>query len=489
MEWSLRDPETKLRVPAKRCPDEFASLFEELYRAKYGEGMVVPPNKKKIKLEYHPASSALRGANSTIDLPDPSGLKRPVSSLWELVEQSMAELDPYSRLVGKDPEAATGIAGVSLLPASIASKRDSSELNILRKICQKALATNEPGTVPTDAFLEIWPTKSSGKLTKAEAVQLANVLALIGFGVEPDPRYGGKTPTSGEDISIFTLLNGQDVVPGHGYHQAVALVQLAGLVASADGDVSQEERSALNSHLASALGLNQADSLRLTAFFEWIVGRPASMADLKAKLGKLTAEQREGIADFLITVAGADGIIHPKEIKMLEKVYKTMGMDPSDVQIQLHRFLASGESQPVTVKEADSAKTGYSIPARPDSGSEDEVVLDVTKLQLKREQTKEVAGLLEDVFAEEIDEPEPQIADASDFYGLDMLFKDLLEELGSKDVWERDAFEALMAKYHVMPSGAVESLNEVAFDNFDDEVLFDEEKIEVNREVLEEMLA
>jgi len=29
LEWSLRDPETKLRVPAKRCPDEFASLFEE----------------------------------------------------------------------------------------------------------------------------------------------------------------------------------------------------------------------------------------------------------------------------------------------------------------------------------------------------------------------------------------------------------------------------------------------------------------------------
>ncbi len=166
-----------------------------------------------------------------------------------------------------------------------------------------------------------------------------------------------------------------------------------------------------------------------------------------------------------------------------------MGMDPSDVQIQLHRFLAGGESQPVTVKEADSAKTGYSIPADPGALPESEVVLDVGKLQLKREQTKEVAGLLEDVFAEEVVEPEPQQEVISDFYGLDVLFKDLLEELGSKDVWEREAFDALAARYHVMPSGAVESLNEAALDNFEDEVLFDEENIEVNREVLEEMLA
>ena len=40
-----------------------------------------------------------------------------------------------------------------------------------------------------------------------------------------------------------------------------------------------------------------------------------------------------------------------------------------------------------------------------------------------------------------------------------------------------------------MPSGVLETLNDAALDNFDDEVLFDEENIEVNREVLEEMLA
>lgn len=489
LEWSLRDPETKLRVPAKRCPKEFASVFEELYRAKYGEGMVVPPNKKKIELEYHPASSALRGVSSTLELPDPSGLKGPVNNLLELVEQSMAELDPYSRLVGKDPESAMGISGISLLPNFIASKRDLSELKTLRKICQGALAENEPGILATNDLLEIWPTRSPEKFIKSEAVQLANVLALSGFGIEPDPRYGGKIPSAGEEVAVFNLLNGQDVVPGQGYHQAVALVQLAGLVASADGDVSLEERTALNSHLASALELNKSDSLRLTAFFEWIVSRPASMAGLKAKLGILTPEQRDVVADFLITVAGADGVIHPKEIKMLEKVYKTMGMDPSDVQIQLHRFIAGWESQPVTVKEADSTKTGYSIPADPGALPESEVVLDVGKLQLKREQTKEVAGLLEDVFAEEAIEPEPHKENTSDFYGLDVLFKDLLEELGGKDVWDRDAFDALAAKYHLMPSGVVESLNEVALDNFEDEVLFDEENIEINREVLEEMLA
>jgi tellurite resistance protein len=489
LEWVLRDPETRLRVPAKRCPHEFTFLFKTLHQEKYGEGMVIPPNKKKIKLEYYPASSSLRGFNSEIDLPDPSGLKRPLGNLHKLVDQSMSELDSYSRLMGKDPEAAKGIAGISLLPGSIAMKRKSAELDSLRQLCSSALAGNGMGTTLVNDLIEMWPTKTPGKFTKAEASQVANILGALGTGMEPDPRHGGRTPAAGDEIVLFKLSEGKDEAPGIGYHQAIALVHLTGLVAAADGDVSPEERSALNSHLASSLGLNSAESLRLSAFFEWIIARPPSMAGMKAKLAGLSAAQREKVAEFLISVAGADGIIHPKEIKILEKIYKTMGMEPADVQTHIHRFLANGDSQPVTVKGADTDKSGYSIPQAPESTPQANVKLDANRLRLKREQTKEVAELLEDVFAEEIVEPEPEIEEAVGFYGLDAPYKNILVELGAQDSWDRDNFNSLAEKHGLMPSGVLESLNDAALDNFDDEVLFDEENIEVNREVLEEMVA
>jgi len=489
LEWVLRDPETRLRVPAKRCPHEFAFLFKTLYREKYGEGMIVPPNKKKVRLEYHPASSSLRGFSSTVDIPDPSGLKRPLGNLWKLVDQSMSELDSYSRLMGKDPEAAKGIAGISLLPSSIAMKRKSTELDVLRQLCSSALANADVGTALVSDLIDMWPTKTPGKFTKAEVSQVANILGGLGTGMEPDPRYGGRTPAAGDEIVLFKLPDGKDDAPGTGYHQAIALVHLTGLVAAADGDVSPEERSTLNSHLASSLGLNLSESLRLSAFFEWIIARPPSMAGMKAKLSGLSAAQREKVADFLISVAGADGIIHPKEIKILEKIYKTMGMEPGDVQTHIHRFLANGDSQPVTVKDADTGKTGYSIPSAPDATPEADVKLDADRLRLKREQTKEVAELLEEVFAEDVAEPEPEAEEAPDFYGLDAPYKNILVALGEQDAWDKDSFNTLAEKFGLMPSGVLESLNDAALDNFDDEVLFEEENIEVNREVLEEMVA
>ena len=489
LEWVLRDPETRLRVPAKRCPHEFAFLFKTLYQEKYGEGMIVPPNKKKIRLEYHPASSSLRGFSSEVDIPDPSGLKRPLGNLWKLVEQSMSELDSYSRLMGKDPEAAKGIAGIALLPSSIAIKRKSTELDALHQFCSNALAGQDIGTALVNDLINMWPTKTPGKLTKTEASQIANILGGLETGMEPDPRYGGRTPAAGDEIVLFNLPEGRDDAPGTGYYQAIALVHLTGLVAAADGDVSPEERSALNSHLASSLGLSPTESLRLSAFFEWIIARPPSMAGMKAKLAGLSAAQREKVADFLISVAGADGVIHPKEIKILEKIYKTMGMEPKDVQIHIHRFLANGDSQPVTVKDADTTKSDYSIPPAPGTTPEADVKLDANRLRLKREQTKEVAELLEDVFADDVVEPEPEVDEVANFYGLDAPYKGILVELGEQESWNKDSFNALAERFGLMPSGVLESLNDAALDNFDDEVLFDEENIEVNREVLEEMLA
>ena len=242
----------------------------------------------------------------------PSGLKRPLGNLWKIVDKSMSELDSYSRLMGKDPEAARGIAGIALLPSSIAMKRKSAELDVLRGFCHNALEGKEVGTVLVNDLIDMLPTKTSGKLTKPEACQVANIVASLGVGIEPDPRHGGRTPAAGDEIVMFMLPDGKDEAPGTGYHQAIGLVHLTGLVTAADGDVSSEERAALNSHLASSLGLSSLESLRLSAFFEWIVARPPSLAGMKAKLGGLSIAQRDNVADFLIGVAGADGIIHPK---------------------------------------------------------------------------------------------------------------------------------------------------------------------------------
>ena len=488
LEWVLRDYETRLRVPAKRCPNEFAEFFRVLYERKYGAGMVVPPNKKKVQLSYHPASSGLRQYSAMLDIPDPSELKRPRATLRKIVEESMSGLDAFSRLKGKDQKAAQGMAGLALLPHDLVQPRAAEGLKELRQFCDNAMRGGAMGKGAASDLIDLWPTKTPGKMNRAEAKQVMGLMARVGVGVEPDPRFGGRTPVAGDDLVLFKLPEGDEVEPGTGFQQALALVHLSGLVAAADGEVSPEERKALEDHLAASLGLSKLETLRLSAFFEWIVGRSPSLAGMKAKMSGLGSAQREKVADFLIGVAGADGTISPDEVKILERIYKTIGLDAGDVQTRIHRFLANGNVQPVTVRPADKRERDFIIPARPEQDVEGIVRLDPAKLQAKRDQTKEVSDILQDVFVD--DEPEEElVVESEGLVGFDGQHRQLLVALSQQEEWERDAYNALAEKFGLMPSGALEALNDIALENFDDDVLFDEECVVVNKEVVEEMLA
>ncbi|WP_375541601.1 hypothetical protein [Halomicronema sp. CCY15110] len=57
--WScyLHSEQTRLRTPATRCAEDFCKLLRSRYQKHYGAGMVIKPNKRKLKLERRPAKS------------------------------------------------------------------------------------------------------------------------------------------------------------------------------------------------------------------------------------------------------------------------------------------------------------------------------------------------------------------------------------------------------------------------------------------------
>ena len=97
--WIRFYPDYNLKKPARRCGYEFSQMFTRFYSKKYGDGIVVKPNKTRLKIEYHPASSSLRGISlPQQDLPDPSNLKGPVNKLIAIADECTAELDAYSQV-------------------------------------------------------------------------------------------------------------------------------------------------------------------------------------------------------------------------------------------------------------------------------------------------------------------------------------------------------------------------------------------------------
>lgn len=106
--------------------------------------------------------------------------------------------------------------------------------------------------------------------------------------------------------------------------------------------------------------------------------------------------------------------------------------------------------------------------------------------------TAQVSNVLHAVFADDGDdapEVQPEAADADDrsdrFAGLDAKHRGLAEELRRQPSWTPQEFEKLARQFRLMPAGALETINEWAFERYDAGLIDDDTNISVNREVLE----
>src|SRR5699024_6953610 len=155
-------------------------------------------------------------------------------------------------------------------------------------------------------------------------------------------------------------------------------------------------------------------------------------------------------------VAAVDGRIDPAEIKMLEKLYTRLGLDPDRVVSLLHNFSA----EPVTVKPP-KPEGGYSIPQEPEkrtktSANEDGAVLDPDALQRKLADTARVSDILHNIFTDEdtnsavIQDTQTHTGQSPTFDGLDAEHSAFLRAMGESQNWEQDALEVLAGRYGLM---------------------------------------
>ncbi len=493
--WVLFSPEISLRTPGQRCPDEFAELFRIRYLEAFsGEGLKVRPNKTPIKAEYRPASPSFLGSVSLTlsTLPDVFGLTGPVRKLREIVDRTLQDLDVYSRWVGRTGEVDTP-AALSLLPPELARGRQSAEGRHFVAWVEGRLGDNESALVEAAELVDFWPCQDSSKIARREAEMLATFLTRQGYGLEPDVRFGGPPPGSGK--AVLFRLPGEDAEPEAAYHAAAVLLQLAVAVSAADGEISASEERHLLAHLERSPHLSPAGRARLRAHLRWLIATPPGLNGLKKKIEPLAAPQRREIGQFLVTVAGADGHVSAEGLKLLARVYPLLGLEAQSVYSDVHA-LASAETppaaEPVTVRPARPEPAGFPIPLSPQP---DGIRLDPQKIQAKLAESEDVAGLLEGIFAGEepalspAPKPAAEPAGPPPLGGLDAVHSSFLRRLAEKGVWERLEVERLAAEFGLLPDGALELINEAAFERCGVPLLEGDETLEVDGQVLEEILA
>jgi tellurite resistance protein len=166
-------------------------------------------------------------------------------------------------------------------------------------------------------------SRGARQARRAEAVSLAQCLGHLGVGMEPDVRFGGP-PLIARRVVLFREEPGKHLATAsREYTAATTLLHLAVAVGAADGSVSDDEIAHLIGHLESGLGLATAERRRLTAHLRWLVTAGVKLTGPKKRIEALDGPQRAAIADQLVAVAGADGVITPDEVTTLTKIFMT----------------------------------------------------------------------------------------------------------------------------------------------------------------------
>lgn len=503
LSWIRNSSAFRTRTPAHRCAEEFERLFEIRYAEHFrGGGLKIKPNKSRLAATYRAASPSFgyRSLDLTLpNLPDVTILKGPTRKLQELIDRVTDELDPYSRWIGRKDDRDSP-AALALLPPELAAERSSPECERFERSVTDALDGRDWAVVGAKQLVAGWPSKRSDRLTKRESEVLAKFLAPREIGIEPDPRFGGPALGKAERAVLFRLDGHEPATaqgegePSSSYQAATLLLHLAAAVAAADGDVARDEERHLERHLEEGMKLRPSERHRLRNHLRWLIAEPPGMAGVKKRLEGFAEEQRQALGRFLITVAGADGRVDPEEVNILRKIYPLLGLDPDSVYSDAHSLMAGtgSEDEPITVVTSKPSE-GYAIPPEADPASgKTGFTLDPAKIRETRRASERVAVVLAGVFEEDEEAveaaPPPESEDGPTLCGLDAAHSRFLLELVERTSWERIEIEALAERVGVFPDGALELINDAAFEACGDPLLEGDEVVEIDREILEEMI-
>lgn len=456
--WVRAHPEARIRTAAKRCPDEFNALFAHRYAKRYGSGMVLKANKTRLSVAYRPASASFGGmVELTIGtLPDVSVLTAPLRKLAEIAHTCTEELDPFSRWLGRNPDDAGSLKAMALLPTELLADRRLPELDRLRDWADQRLASKSYAVIDGTEILANWPGWSDDKLGKADSVAFCGLLDRLGFGLEPDVRFGG--PPLAKGPMVLFRANG-NAVPSDAYSAAAVLLQLGATVGVADGNLSAVEQRHLAQHIESAVQLGSGEKWRLNAHLAWLAAARPSLSGMKKKLAAFDVRQRSEIGALLVAVAAVDGTIAPAEVNSLTKIFGQLGLEQAKVYSQLHALGA--DDDPVTVSPARPSRPGEPVPP---AARASHVNLDPARIRARLAESAEVAALLASVFVEDVPETFVTVEGVETLAGLDEAHSQFLRALSARPLWPQVAFDEAATQEGLLPVGAMDVINEASIE-------------------------
>ena len=480
--WLENDTSGRLPTAAIRCRPEFRRLFAIRYAETYGEGLILPKNRTKLRFDYHAASASFHGWNHSpvygLDLPDVTVLTSPVKKLRAVAERCCEDLSRYSRRHARAEVDPDSLECIAELPYPLWPEKYRSHVEKIRAL---VTASGQPLAIPFETVRTWMPSHTT--LGKPQWQRFVGRLAEAGLGVEPDPSAGGPAPTTDTRIAFFSLGTERRADEASGRYRAAALtLQLALAVAGADGVAQDVDRSGLIGSLEEWMHLTPTEKARLGAHLRRVLAEAPKVTGLTRQVKAIDRAARKAVGTFVISVAQADGVVTKAERKMLDRIFKLLELDPATLP-------PVTPEEPRVVVVASEPATIHPIrqPAQV-------FVLDPNRIRELQAETERVAKLLTGIFNSEEDAPAPAPQAPSEppeprtpvagLWGLDPEHSDLARKLLGRAHWTRAELEELAEDRQIMLDGALETINEACLDTTGQPMLEGSDPIEVNRDLV-----
>jgi len=494
LDWVIQHPSLgiRLRTPARRCPNEFRELFKLKYTNKFGEGIIVKPNKTLLEINYHSASSTIGSiilSKEILNLPDPFILTAPVKKLVNLIEESTKELEPFSKYIGKEGNDLGSLYCQSLLPKELMYQ--SFSVKKLKNILANKLNNNDIVILKVSELYDLLDEKVPLVIDKKEAEKLAILIETLQFGIAPDNRYHHIKPIHNGDIVLFKNGHGENFSFSKEFSMVCSILRLGAIISQIDGHVSQGEEELLFNMINDNGTLTNIEKASLKAFLHWVLITPQDVSGLKKKLENASQNEKTAIGHILISIAYADGKIDTEEIKQLEKIYTLLGLSKTQVVSDLHQLSVANEPVIIDHKNQD---TSYSIPVPNKDITNSTFVLNHEMIKIREAETSQIKGVLGEIFTSDeyeeniMDSVERIVEENSPLNELDEKHRNLFNKLITKDSWTRSEIDEMTKELGLMTDGAFEVLNEWTYENVNAPLIEEAEEIFIDIEVAKEII-
>ena len=180
------------------------------------------------------------------------------------------------------------------------------------------------------------------------------------------------------------------------------------------------------------------------------------------------------MGEVVLGVVSGSGVIEHAEVKVLEKIFALLGLEAATLYQRLHGLAANPTND---------------APDLPPKATSGPLRLDAGKIARLKATSDEVTRKLAAIFVEEAVATEAPLeaapaldAGAANPLGLalDRAHGELLALIFTRAQWTRAEFEEVCADKGLMPDGAIERINEAAFDEFNQPLIDGEDPLEIS---------